>query len=152
RPDYEVFFWYICLGAEFDRDRGKLLLCRNRVANLIGAEPKNFRSGAFFERFRNDLLGKKDFTWHGWYKKHCRTLARLDLGAFNDLVTEELEGRLDRLKRVYLDGSKVTARKARAVRAAEKGIANSRPAYGSEALFIQNYLNSLHSHLFTQNL
>jgi hypothetical protein len=152
RPDYEVFFWYLCLGAEFDRDTGKLLLCRNTIAKLLGREPNNFEAGQFFQNFRRDVVGEKNFLWHGWYKKHCRRVARLNLGDFNDWLTHELEGRFDRLDRIYLDGSKITVRKARTVRAAEKGIANSRPAYGSEALFIQKYLNSLHPNLFSKNL
>ena len=152
RPDYQSFFWYLCLGADFDKDTGKVLLCRNTIASLLGREPNNFEAGKLLQRFRKGVLGDKNFIWHHWYKKLCRKVARLNFGDFNDWLTDELEGRFDRLDRVYLDGSKITARKARTVRAAEKGIANSRPAYGSEALFIQRYLNSLHPNLFSKNL
>src|SRR6266542_3839881 len=69
RPDYRNFFWYLCLGANFDKDTGKLLLCRDAIASLIGREPKNFRAGKFFEEFRKDVVGDKNFLWHGSYKK-----------------------------------------------------------------------------------
>ncbi len=152
RPDYEAFFWYLCLGANFDKDTGKLLLCRDAIASLIGREPKNFRAGEFFDEFCKNVVGDKNFLWHRPYKKRCRKLARLDLGEFAEVLRAELEGPGDQSKRVYLDGKRFTAAKARKIRAAERGIANSRPAYGSEALFIQKYLNSLHRNLFTQNL
>jgi hypothetical protein len=42
RPDYQSFFWYLCFGADFDKDTGKLLLCRNTIAKLLGREPNNF--------------------------------------------------------------------------------------------------------------
>lgn len=150
--EYRSFFWYLCFGAEFDNDTGKLRLCRNTIANLLGEEPNNFRSGDFMQRFRKDVLGEKNFLWHGSYQKHCRRVAQLSFGEFDARLSAELEGRFDRSDWVYLDGSKVTARKARKVRAAERGIANSRAAYGSEALFIQKYLNSLPPNLFSTNL
>ena len=74
-------------------------------------------------------------------------LARFDLGKFNDILDAELRGRFGGYP-VYLDGSRHTAARARKARAAEKGIANSRPGFGSEALFIQKYLNSLPRNLF----
>ncbi len=151
RDDYQIFFWYLCLGAEFDRDTGKLLLCKNTIANLLSREPKNFNAGEFFEEFRKNVVGEENFLWHEWYKKRCRKLARLNLGEFERFLRAELEEPQNQWDRVYLDGKKFNAAMARKVRAAERGIANSRPAYGSEALFIQKYLNSLDRNLFFQN-
>jgi hypothetical protein len=151
RPDYEAFFWYLSLGADFDKDTGKLLLCRNTIANLPGREPSNFEAGKFLEGFRNDVLGDKNFLWHHWYKKLCRKVARLNLGEFDADLNAELQGHFDGCDRVYLDGTKFTIAKARRLRAAERGIANSRPAFGAEALFIQQYLNSLPRNLFFKN-
>src|SRR5438067_2074915 len=88
------------------------------------------------------------FFWHKPYIERCRMLARLDLGEFNDILDAELAGHFYGYRPVYLDGSRHTAAKARKARAAEKGIANSRPGFGSEALFIQKYLNSLPRNLF----
>jgi len=151
RSDYQKFFWYLCLGAQFDKDYGKLLLCKNAVAALLDKEPRNFVAVNFFEKFRRDVVGKGNFLWHKPYIKRCRMLARLDLGEFNDILDAELAGHFYGYRPVYLDGSRHTAAKARKARAAEKGIANSRPGFGSEALFIQKYLNSLPRNLFFTN-
>jgi len=69
RDDYQIFFWYLCLGAEFDRDTGKLLLCKNTIANLLSREPKNFNAGEFFEEFRKNVVGEENFLWHEWYQE-----------------------------------------------------------------------------------
>jgi hypothetical protein len=123
RADYAIFFWYLCLGANFDRHTGKLLLCRDAIASLIGREPKNFKAREFFEEFRKDVVGESNFLWHEWYNKRCRQLARLSLGNFEELLTAELQQPQNPWKRVCLDGKIFNTAKARKIRAAERGIA-----------------------------
>src|SRR5438876_11193565 len=93
RGDYQKLFWYLCLGANFDKNYDKLLLCKTSVAALLGKQPLNFVARDFFEEFCRDVVGEGKFIWHKHFKKRCRMLARLDLGEFTDILDAELRGR-----------------------------------------------------------
>lgn len=151
RSDYQEFFWYLCLGAHFDKDHSKLLLCRETIAVLLEREPKNFVAQDFFEQFRRDVLQGDNFSGTSITKTAAGCWARVELGEFTNILNAEFAGCFCHRPRVYLDGSSYSAAKARKVRAKERGMANSRRGYGSEALFIQKYLNSLERNLFFKN-
>src|SRR6266480_5901923 len=86
RADYRIFFWYLCLGAYYDKDYDKLLLCRHTIAALLEKDEVNFVAQDFFAEFRRDVVGEGNFLWHKHFKKRCRMLAVLNLGEFNEIL------------------------------------------------------------------
>jgi hypothetical protein len=116
RPDYQKFFWYLCLSGDYDRNFDKQLLCRHTIARLLGQDAANFVAQDFFEAFARDVVGQENFLWHKHFKKRCRMVARLNLGAFDEILNKELARAFDGRPPVYLDGTKhngANARKAR---------------------------------------
>jgi hypothetical protein len=151
RSDYQSLFWYICFGAHFDRDSKNLLLCSKHIAEIVGREPANFPSGKFLSQFGNDVLGEGNFVWcSGWREKHCRQLLKIKFGGFTEVYEAEKRHLFDEKGRVYLNGEAFSASKRKELKNRERKEAEFAPVQCGHAKFIQRYLNSLDSNLFTK--
>lgn len=148
--DYRVFFWYVCFGTHFDTQSSNLLLCRDRIADLLRTNRANFDAGNFLAQFAHDVLGEENFRWTRWREGHCRQLLKLKLGSFNEILQGEYEGRWDNTKWISLDGEKWSAAQARHARKVQRELTQRFPTDCRQAEFIQNYLNHIPCNGFTK--